>query len=131
MINKQDRLIFKAKDIDCDCWRQGFLTNYLVGNPKDKDLYITAEYEGEPEEYRDEEMYNFCIEKETLCQSTGVKDKNGNLIFEGDILKIRDKTEATVTYESGSYKLKGELLNLNLSDFKTEELELTGRNVHD
>lgn len=49
----------------------------------------------------------FDFEDVIFTQSTGLKDKNGKEIFEGDIVRVLDSTY-TVFYdnEKGSYRLK-------------------------
>ena len=43
-------------------------------------------YAGDPQIW-DKEGNNFIVKSETVGQCTGLKDKNGKLIFEGDIIK--------------------------------------------
>ena len=105
----EDRYLFKAKRIDNGEWVEG----YLIYSKKD--CYICEK----PYECMDEysslngQSYGFggfkLVDPSTICQCTGLTDKNGQKIWENDILVAHldenypeDETyEQVIWHESG------------------------------
>ena len=73
----EDRYLFKAKRIDNGEWVQGYL--YGIWEKKYILWGMTNDIPNMVE-----------VRPDTICQCTGLKDKNGKLIWENDIVNATD-----------------------------------------
>lgn len=101
----EDRYLFKAKRLDNGEW----IIGSLIQNQFFKGVrsWISSEQEDKTRLRsisRTQALWNSIeVDQSTICQCTGLNDKNGNLIWENDVVKdLFSDTYAPIRY--GSYQ---------------------------
>lgn len=125
----EDRYLFKAKRLDDGEWVPGYIVKY--GFTGQKEWYIVSDYASD--------LYSFLIDKNTICQCTGLKDKNGKLIWENDIVRDRYGNFYIAFWQSKYYQfswicIKSDVLmgvKTDLWNFKSSDIEVIGNKFDD
>ena len=130
-------VIFRGKRTDCEAWAEGDLLHYESGEMAICKGFSKYGYEAT------EIIGRYKVIPETVGQYTGLTDKNGVRIFEGDIVRYAERrlggedvsVAFPVTFDEGGfcahhYFLNNWLRNGLGGNTKLEDIEVIG-NIHD
>lgn len=107
----EDRYLFKAKRLDNGEWVQGALLLH--------DTNTVTIFNQHP---ADGSLQGFEVDPSTICQCTGLKDKNGKPIWENDIVNATD-VNCVCVYD---IVVKVTDYNLMLNLYYSDELDRVG-----
>jgi uncharacterized phage protein (TIGR01671 family) len=91
----EDKYLSKAKRISDGEWVVGYIIRY--GYTRKKKYYIVPSYASD--------LYCFLIDKNTISRCTGLRDKNGTLIWENDIINTQCG-KAIVVWDKAEWRIK-------------------------
>lgn len=135
----EDRYLFCAKRMDNGEWVEGFLFQLCYDSIF---CWCIGNEPLSPNDYSELCGFNrewFYIDESTICQCTGLKDKNGKLIWENDIMVAHlddsfpeDATYTRVVWNNNGFctKEQGSEDIMYLNKFDQEHFEVCG-NIFD
>ena len=86
----EDRYLFKGKRLDNGEWVQGALFN------GESHCIIGQEIKFSPYTEHECKIVGYEVDRDTICQCTGLKDKNGKLILENDVVRVTINGGSTI-----------------------------------
>lgn len=109
-----DRYLFRGKRIDNGEWVEGYLSYPFCTKKGNESYYF----------YAKDSLGFFCrcvVDASTICQCTGLKDKNGKLIWENDVVAYWD------TYSTENGYAEADCIGKVVWDAETISFQVTNR----